>query len=208
MVKLSCICLLFCTLLFHNPVREKQVGVKYFVNVEKEDSINSIADLLKKYDRLFIIKSGTIKMNSVKDTSIFVKDISLTEQISRKIQTLANASGKFKFDEKKYYFIGDVSLRKDIGTKLFYVNYKTKDADVVYEWIIGLNLKNSQITSVVKFCESSLIIGWFDGIYTQFSQNCFDIVKYTPDIIVKNKTQKDVRLKKLKLKSDGKITII
>jgi len=74
------------------------------------------------------------------------------------------------------YSMGEIKLREHVLTKLFYIEVKDKANSRELKLLMGVNMVNRQVVSIIELSRNLLLLGFSNYTYSIWHKNKFKIV--------------------------------
>jgi len=206
MVRIICLILL----LFLIDMRDKYGSeIKrietHYINVKKGLDINFPKPFIESLDKEYPLNSDKIlNVNYIDQTfGDTIKDSIIINQI-HKIMSLLTNTAKLVILEKKIevHFLGNICFLEGVTTKLLLIKQKEK-SDYRHKIVLGLNIVDMRLTSIIKLSETIGYLGFGDLVYTQYCKNYFKIIHGLPSDITGKIDPKSVKVHKVKMRKNG-----
>ena len=181
---------------------------KHYINLlDKEEFLLSFS--LEDYD----YKSLHLKSDSVLNVNFFkqpqgneIEDTVFLNQICDILQVLISPVEDFSKPQKiEAHYMGDAFFKKTIVTKLIFINLNEEE-DYRHDVLLGLNICNKKVVSIIKLSEYVDVIGFGDLTYSSFKNGVFIITHALPtDIVVDEYSKSKPKRHKVKIRNNGKL---
>ncbi|MFA6060624.1 MAG: hypothetical protein WC756_20675 [Taibaiella sp.] len=180
----------------------------HFLNLNNVDTIVQ--------NKLIAFKVIPEEVNDNKTFSVTRHDLSHKEKIEdlNVIEMVRGLMVKFKYDPMLFqksnsfsmYSLGEMKLNVHTVTKLLYVEARDLANDKVLKIILGINMVDNRIVSVIELSRNLRLAGWSSYTYSTWSKNKFKIIYAVPTCVIGSKIRRSpLDSYTVKMKNDGKL---
>lgn len=184
---------------------EATSGLPY-INIKANTCAGFPANFIQaKHTGHLVSKEGLINVNKVHQMPGDTRSDSTLIDCALQLVSLLVDSGPFPFSKHniEVQYLGDTSFKPTVTTTLLFVNLRGSE-DYEHQLILGLNLVNKRLISVIKFSEKKGYPGFSNLTYTKLTGDLFKIIYALPGDITGKIDSDQLISRDVKLRANGK----
>lgn len=135
-----------------------------------------------------------------------IEDTILLREIFKTLPILV-PSKKSLIDEKtEVYYMGDIPLQPSINSKIIFLILKDeKQERHIHKVVIGLNVNEERVVSVIKLSEKLELMGFGSLCYSQYNKGVFKLITTLPSDLTGKIKRKQGKARRIRMRNNGEL---